>query len=65
MDWCLKNKVQSFSENVLMAYLDELSNEMKPSSLWAIYSMLQSTIVTHPSINIVDYSKLQTLLKKI
>lgn len=44
MDWRAKNKVQSFSENVLMAYFDELSNEMKPSSLWAIYSMLRSTI---------------------
>ncbi|RZC41182.1 hypothetical protein BDFB_014614 [Asbolus verrucosus] len=64
MDWRLKNKVQSFSENILMAYFDELPNKMKPSSLWAIYSMLRSTIVIHNNINIADYSKPQALLKR-
>ena len=38
---------------------------MKPSSLWAIYSMLKSTInINHNNINIATYPKLIGLLKR-
>ncbi|CAH1380846.1 unnamed protein product, partial [Tenebrio molitor] len=39
LDWKVRNKVQSLSENVMLAYFGDLSKEMKPSALWAIYSM--------------------------
>lgn len=65
MDWRNKNNVQSFSEQVLIAYFEELSIEMKPSSLWSIYSMLRATInINHNNINIAAYNKLIALLKR-
>lgn len=65
MDWRLKNNIKSFSENVMLAYFQELSNTMKPSSLWAIYSMLKSTLnIKHEKINIAAYPKLIALLKR-
>src|SRR3978361_59510 len=44
MDWRLRKNIKSFSENVMLVYFKELSTTMKPSSLWAIYSMLKSTL---------------------
>lgn len=64
MIWRQKHNISSFSENVLMAYFDELSNEMKPSSLWSIYSMLRSTLcLKQENINIAQYMNLIELLK--
>ncbi|KAJ3655680.1 hypothetical protein Zmor_014801 [Zophobas morio] len=65
IEWKLKNKVNSLSENVMLAYFEELSTTMKPSSLWAIYSMLRATInIKHDKINIATYPKLIALLKR-
>ncbi|CAH0552504.1 unnamed protein product [Brassicogethes aeneus] len=64
MKWRTSNKIQSFSENVLLAYFEQLSITMKPSTLWATYSMLKSTISINHDINIASYSKLQALLKR-
>jgi hypothetical protein len=65
MEWRLKNNIKSFSENVLLAYFEELSSGMKPSSLWAIYSMLRTTInIKQNNTNIATYHKLISLLKR-
>lgn len=64
MEWRLKNDVKSFSENVMMAYFQELSKTMKPSSLWSFYSMLKATININHNLDIANYSKLQALLKR-
>ncbi|KAJ3665542.1 hypothetical protein Zmor_001033 [Zophobas morio] len=65
MERKLKNKVNSLSENVMLVYFEELSTTMKPSSLWAIYSMLRATInIKHDKINIATYPKLIALLKR-
>lgn len=64
MEWRLKNNIQSFSENVMLAYFQELSEKMKPSSLWAFYSMLRTTININNNVNIATYSKLIILLKR-
>ncbi|KAJ8980998.1 hypothetical protein NQ317_014865 [Molorchus minor] len=41
-EWCKRKKVQSYTENVMLAYLHEKSNEYKSSTVWAQYSMLKS-----------------------
>lgn len=65
MDWKLEHHIKSFSENVMLAYFEELSTEMKPSSLWSIYSMLKSTInINHEATDISKYPKLIALLKR-
>jgi hypothetical protein len=43
MEWKerLDEKPSTPDENMLLVYLDELSNSFAPSSLWTIYSMLK------------------------
>lgn len=62
--WRQEKNISSFSENVLLAYFSELSTKLKPSSLWAHYSMLKSTINLNNSINIGHYAKLTSFLKR-
>lgn len=63
-DWCSNKNVNSFTENVLLAYFNELSNKYKASSLWTFYSMLRSTLNINNGINIENYSKLRAFLKR-
>lgn len=58
MAWRAEHKVNSFSENVILAYFTELSEKFKASTLWAQYSMLKSTINLNNNINIEQYTKL-------
>lgn len=62
--WQELQKTGSFCEEVLLAYLLELSQKLKPSTLWSIYSMMKSTIICHHNVNIADYSKLGNFLKR-
>lgn len=64
MDWRTTNNVNSFSENVLLAYFGEIAKKFKPSSLWAIYSMLRSVITLKNNVNIENYPKLRAYLKR-
>ena len=63
MSWCRDNGVHSFSENVFLAYFDNLKQKYKLSSLWAFYSMLRSTINIKHNVNIENYPKLRAFLK--
>ncbi|KAJ3645940.1 hypothetical protein Zmor_023559 [Zophobas morio] len=65
MDWRRERDDNSFSENVLLAYFQRLSKNMKPSSLWAIYSMLRTTINLKHNIDIKTYTKLCEFLKRM
>ena len=62
--WRQTKKTSSFSEEVLIVYFNELSKDMKPSTLWARYSMLRATIKAYDNIDISTYGKLQAFLKK-
>lgn len=62
--WRKEKNLNSFSENVMLTYFTELSKRMKPSSLWAQYSMLKATINSNDSINIGEYKTLSSFLKK-
>ncbi|XP_071562162.1 uncharacterized protein [Temnothorax nylanderi] len=64
MDWRAEKKIKSFSENILLAYLSELSHNHKPTTLWATYSMLKTTLNINNNININNYQKLVPFLKK-
>lgn len=50
--WKTRRNTQSFSENVLMAYFNELRVKYKPSSMWSIYSMLKTTLKTNNEIDL-------------
>lgn len=64
MEWCLKKKIQNYSENVLLAYFSTELKSYQSSSLWSIYSMLKSTLSTKQNIDISKYHKLMAFLKK-
>lgn len=64
MSWRMQNKINSFAEDVLVAYFKELSEKYTPSSLWAHYSMLRSTLGIHHKVMLKNYGKLRTFLKR-
>lgn len=64
IEWCRKNKVTKYSENVILAYFsDELKN-CKASTLWSIYSMLKSTLKYKNNVDISKFNKLIAFLKQ-
>lgn len=62
--WCVGKKVKKTSENVLLAYFEEQAEAKKASTLWAIFSMLKSTIKLRENVDISRYFKLIAFLKK-
>lgn len=64
MEWRTDNQVHSFSETVLLAYFAKLSETLKASTLWSIYSMLRSTLSVKNDIDISKYPKLRSFLKR-
>jgi Integrase len=64
MDWRLAKNVQTFSENAVMVYFEELSKKYKSSTLWTIFSMLKSTLSANHNIDLGSYKKLQALIKR-
>ena len=53
IEWKTKHNADSFSENTV-AYFAELSKNYKSSTLWLIYLMLRSRIITKHDINITN-----------
>lgn len=64
ISWKSAKNIESFSENVMMAYFIELEQSYKPSSLWSIYSMLKSTLLSNHNVEVKKYLKLTAFLKK-
>lgn len=64
-NWCQKKQIKSMpSENVMLAYFSELAKNKKPSTLWATYSMLRTTLNINDNIDISKFSKLIAFIKK-
>lgn len=64
VQWKINKKANTFSEDVFLAYFGELAEKYKPSSLWAIYSMLKTTLMTKHCVNIKNYANLMAFLRK-
>jgi hypothetical protein len=58
------NKTKSLLGNVFLTNFNKLSTEIKPSTLWSIYSMLKSMKNMKHNINVGTYLKLQVFLKR-
>ncbi|XP_044745426.1 uncharacterized protein LOC123307256 isoform X2 [Coccinella septempunctata] len=63
-EWQKENNLPSNSENVLLAYFDELSKKFKSSTLWAQYSMLRTMMNINDNIDIGNYCKVRAFLKR-
>lgn len=64
MQWRKSQNTISFDEEVLLAYFCDSAKSMKPSTLWCIYSMLKATISSNHNVNIGQYVRLKSFLKK-
>lgn len=62
--WRSEKKVKSLSESVFISYFNELSKKLQPSTLWCLYSMLKTTMMTKHDLNLKDFSKLTAFLKR-
>ncbi|XP_034939162.1 uncharacterized protein [Chelonus insularis] len=63
IEWMKTKQIELISENIMLEYFYQLGKELKPSTLWAMYSMLKNTINSHHNINIGVYTKLLSYLK--
>lgn len=64
MDWKASKNANSFSENVILAYFNEISKQLKPSTIWSRYSMLKATLNQQENVDISTYKKLHSFLKR-
>lgn len=63
-EWQTKNGVASVSSDVIIAYFHYLNEKKyKPTSLWAYYSMLKSTLKAYENIDIGGYHQVAAFLK--
>ncbi|XP_057321217.1 uncharacterized protein LOC130671799 [Microplitis mediator] len=63
LDWRKLNKTESFSETVILAYLNHLSETLSPSTLWSQFSMIKTTILLNHNVDIKNYGKVTAFLK--
>lgn len=65
LDWRRRKGIKtSFSENVILAYFDELSNKVQPTTLWSLYSMIRTTLYINHNVDISSYLKVKAFLKR-
>lgn len=62
--WCNNKKVNQVTEEVMLAFFAEESKIYKSSSLWSTYSMLRAVLLIKENINIANYLKLKSYLKR-
>ncbi|XP_061726262.1 uncharacterized protein LOC133531880 isoform X1 [Cydia pomonella] len=64
MEWRKKENISTISQKVLLAYFQDMSTKYAPSTLWAEYSMIKSTLKLYEKTDISCYGKLQQFLKQ-
>lgn len=62
--WKEKKFASSNSERFVTAFFSEMIQRKKPSSLWAQYSMLKSTLKIYDRVDIEKYATLTGMLKQ-
>ncbi|XP_066139028.1 protein tramtrack, beta isoform-like isoform X10 [Euwallacea fornicatus] len=63
MDWCASKDFDTYTEDVVFKYFEDLAVTYSSSTMWVYYSMLRSTLIINNNINIEKYHKLRTFLK--
>lgn len=64
MQWRKSQNTNSMAEAVLLAYFVEIAKTMKPSTLYATYSMLKATISSNHNVFIGQYELVKSFLKR-
>lgn len=64
MKWKLTKKATSNSERVVVSYFSKMAkSDKKPTTFWAVYSMLKATLRIFHKVNIETYATLSAMLK--
>lgn len=64
LKWCKEKKVNSFREEVFLAYFADIGKVLKANTLWSRYSMIKSMVKIKQNVDISKFYKLTTFLKK-
>jgi hypothetical protein len=64
LEWCTKNRITKYSENVLMGYFAKMAEKYSPPTMWSYYSMLKATLNLKDNVDISSYKKLIPFLKQ-
>jgi integrase len=66
LEWCKNECIMKgpYTENMLLAYLGELSKKFAATTLWTVYSMLKKTILIKNSQDISSMMKVIAFLKR-
>lgn len=59
----MKNPSKSVSPDLVFAYFVDLSEKVKPTSLWSYYSMIKQMLKVNKDIDILNYHKVKAFLK--
>jgi integrase len=62
--WIIQKKVSKISENVMLAYFNELMEKYKASSLWTILSAIKAVSKTKPNVELGELESIQAVLKQ-
>lgn len=63
IEWKNKNKTIELTEDVFLAYFDELSKKMKPLTLWSRWSMLTKVVYLNHGIDTNNFQRLKSFMK--
>lgn len=66
-EWCATHSVPAgyYSENVLLAYVEEISRKYSAGSMWSKFSMLRSSILTLGGKDLGELPRIVKFVKKI
>ncbi|KAK4881350.1 hypothetical protein RN001_004669 [Aquatica leii] len=63
--WCDQNNVNSITENVVLAYFQNMTHLKKSLTMWSNYSMLKTCLNINKNIDISKFLKVTVFLKRI
>ncbi|XP_066139031.1 uncharacterized protein [Euwallacea fornicatus] len=63
--WCTIQNIESYTEDVILRYFEEMSQTYSCSSLWVFYSMLKCTLLRYHNVSMETFTKLRSFLKGI
>jgi len=63
--WMEEQKVTDIIERIVLAYLQKMSEQYKPSSMWAIHSKLQTMLRINKGVDLKSFVKVHAFMKAI
>ncbi|XP_048001907.1 uncharacterized protein LOC125238596 [Leguminivora glycinivorella] len=65
ISWQKDKNANSFSEDTILSYFQDMSRKYKPSTLWAMYSMLKCGLKSNNDVCMENYRRVRALLRDL